>query len=55
MENINTEMSDTDFQFYKEQLKINVKNYLELDDQIKAINKALKERRNQKISDSPWK
>ena len=43
-----TQMSEQDFQFYKEQLKINVKSYLELDDQIKALNKALVERRKQK-------
>ena len=41
-------MSTQDFHFYKEQLKINVKSYLELDDQIKALNKALVERRKQK-------
>ena len=30
------EMSDQEFQFCKEQLKSNVKTYLEIDDQIKA-------------------
>ena len=42
------EMSEQEFQFCKEQLKSNVKTYLELDDQIKALNKALLERRKQK-------
>lgn len=41
-------MSEEEFQFFKDKLKIEVKDYLELDDQIKAINKALKERRNRK-------
>ena len=43
-----TQMSEQEFQFYKEQLTTNVKSYLELDDQIKALNKALVERRKQK-------
>jgi len=42
------EMSDQEFQFCKEQLKTNVKTYLEIDDQIKALNKAIAERRKQK-------
>lgn len=42
------EMSEQEFQFCKEQLKSNVKTYLELDDQIKALNKAVVERRKQK-------
>ena len=41
-------MNNDDFQFYKEELKNDVKKYLELDDQIKALNKALNERRKQK-------
>ena len=41
-------MSDQEFQFFKDKLKNEVKEYLELDDQIKAINKALKERREKK-------
>ena len=41
-------MSDEDFQFYKLQLKNNVKLYLDLDDQIKALNKAVSERRKEK-------
>jgi len=42
------EMSEQEFQFCKEQLKSNVKTYLEIDDQIKALNKAIAERRKQK-------
>ena len=45
---IKQEMSDEDFQFYKLQLKNNVKLYLDLDDQIKALNKAVSERRKEK-------
>jgi len=41
-------MSDEEFQFFKDKLKSDVKEYLEIDDQIKAINKALKERRDKK-------
>ena len=49
MENIIQEdMSQQEFQFYKEQLKENVKEYLEIDDQIKALNKAMSDRRKQK-------
>ena len=43
-----SEMSEQEFQFCKEQLTTTVKSYLELDDQIKALNKALLERRKQK-------
>tara|TARA_B110000046_G_C12640669_1_gene252563 strand:- start:73 stop:489 length:417 start_codon:yes stop_codon:yes gene_type:complete len=42
------EMTDQEFQFCKELLKTNVKNYLEMDDQIKALNKAIVERRKKK-------
>ena len=42
------EMTDQEFQFCKEQLKTNVKIYLEMDDQIKALNKAIIERRKKK-------
>ncbi len=35
-------------QFLKEQLKSSVKEYLELDDQIKTLNKAVRERRKRK-------
>jgi hypothetical protein len=41
-------MNEDEFQFFKKQLKGEVKEYLEIDDQIKAINKALKDRRNKK-------
>ena len=41
-------MSDQEFQFFKDKLKNEVKEYLELDDQIKAIKKALKERKEKK-------
>jgi hypothetical protein len=44
----NKTMSDDEYQFYKEELKTNVKEYLDLDDQIKALNKAVKERRDRK-------
>ena len=42
------EMTDNDFQFCKDQLKTNVKLYLDMDDQIKALNKAISERRKKK-------
>jgi hypothetical protein len=42
------EMTDQEFQFCKEQLKSNVKMYLDMDDQIKALNKAIAERRKRK-------
>ena len=42
------EMTDQEFQFCKEQLKSNVKIYLDMDDQIKALNKAIVERRKKK-------
>ena len=42
------EMTDQEFQFCKEQLKANVKMYLDMDDQIKALNKAILERRKKK-------
>lgn len=49
MENIIQEdMSQQEFQFYKDNLKDNVKEYLDIDDQIKALNKAIIERRKQK-------
>ena len=37
-----------EFQIFKENLQNNVKEYLELDDHIKALNKAIKERRKKK-------
>ena len=45
---LNQEMSQEEFQFCKEELKGNVKQYLEIDDQIKALNKAISERRKTK-------
>ena len=41
-------MSEEEFQFFKNQLKAEVKDYLEIDDQIKALNKAIKDRRDRK-------
>ena len=41
-------MSEEEFQFFKNQLKGEVKDYLEIDDQIKALNKAIKDRRDRK-------
>jgi len=41
-------MSEDDFQFFKNELKKEVKEYLDIDDQIKALNKAVKERRDKK-------
>jgi DNA-binding MltR family transcriptional regulator len=38
------EVTDEEFQFYKEKLQSNVKEYLELDEQIVALKKAVKER-----------
>jgi hypothetical protein len=38
------EITDEEFQFYKEKLQSNVKEYLELDEQIVALKKAVKER-----------
>jgi hypothetical protein len=45
---IQSQMSEQEYQFCKEQLTTTVKSYLELDDQIKALNKALVDRRKQK-------
>ena len=45
---IKDEMSDEEFQFYKLQLKNDVKSYLDIDDQIKALNKAVSDRRKEK-------
>ena len=41
-------MSEEQFQFFKDKLKSDVKEYLEIDDQIKALNKAIRERRDKK-------
>ena len=45
---LNEDTEQKDFQFYKETLQSSVKEYLSLDDQIKALNKAVKERRDRK-------
>lgn len=42
------EMTDDEFQFYKEKLQTLVKQYLELDDEIIALKKATKDRNNKK-------
>ena len=47
-ENNKTEVPEKNFQFYKAQLQEDVREYLTLDDQIAALNKALKERRDKK-------
>ena len=47
-ESLNNNGEQKDFQFYKENLQSSVKEYLSLDDQIKALNKASKERRDRK-------
>jgi hypothetical protein len=41
-------MTEEEYQFFKDQLKKEVKEYLDIDDQIKALNKAVKERRDKK-------
>ena len=42
------QISDEEFQFYKNKLQTNVKDYLELDEQIIALKKAVKERTSRK-------
>ena len=37
-----------DFELYKQQLQENVKEYIRIDDEIKALNKAAKERKDKK-------
>ena len=44
------DMSDHEFTIHKQALQQDVKDYLEIDDQIKALNKAIKERRDKKKS-----
>ena len=39
-------MSEEEFQFFKTKLKNEVKEYLEIDDQIKALNKVVKTSQN---------
>lgn len=45
---MNSQIPDEEFQFYKQNLTIQVKEYLEIDDQIAALNKAIRERRKRK-------
>ena len=42
------QISDEEFQFYKNKLQTNVKDYLELDEQIIALRTAIKERTSRK-------
>ena len=44
----NTENNENEFQFCKEKLQESVKEYLNIDDQITALNKAVRERRANK-------
>ena len=46
--NVNNENNAEETQFCKEKFKENVKEYLDIDDQIKALNKAVKARRDKK-------
>jgi len=41
-------MSEHEFMIHKQALQQDVKDYLEIDDQIKALNKAIKERKDKK-------
>lgn len=43
-----------DFEFYKSKLQENVKEYLKLDDEIKALTKALKERKDKRKETSQF-
>lgn len=45
---MNNNMSENEFQFYKEKLQKDVKDYMEIDDKIKALNKAIKKYRKNK-------
>ena len=45
---MSAQISDDEFQFYKTNLTKQVKEYLEIDDQIAALNKAIKDRRKRK-------
>ena len=45
---MNHNMSENEFQFYKEKLQKDVKEYMEIDDKIKALNKAVKNYRKNK-------
>ena len=48
MDSENESQPQKDFQFYKQKLQISVKEYLQVDDEIFALNKALKERKDKK-------
>ena len=41
-------MNDDKFDLYKDKLQQNVKHYLSIDDEIKALSKAIKERKDKK-------
>lgn len=45
---MSAQISDEEFQIYKQSLTKQVKEYLEIDDQIAALNKAIRERRKKK-------
>jgi len=45
---MNFESEEEEFQFYKNKLQQNVKEYLSIDDEIKALNKAVLERKKKK-------
>jgi hypothetical protein len=45
---MSAQISNDEFQFYKTNLTKQVKEYLEIDDQIAALNKAIKDRRKRK-------
>ena len=46
--NENNKINEEETQFCKDKFKENVKEYLDIDDQIKALNKAVKARRDKK-------
>lgn len=48
------EEDQDDFELYKKKLQENVKEYLQIDDEIKALNKAIKERKKKKIDLSQY-
>ena len=45
---MNEEISDEEFQILKNKLTGNVKDYLKIDEEISALNKAIRERRKKK-------
>ena len=48
LSNASEELSDEEFQILKSKLTDNVKQYLTIDEEIKALNKAVRERRKRK-------